>query len=128
MLLYFPAEQDVHVPLSGPVYPVLQVQVVLPDTELKNAGQAMQFVELVAVMMGLYVPTLQLLYEPLPGVILYFQAEQPVPLPPLGPVYPWFNWQLVIATQIVHNESEFAGHDKHGVELVVGLYQSGTHR
>ena len=57
------------------MYPVLQVQVVLPDTEFENAGQAMQFVELVAVMMGLYVPTLQLLHEPLPGVIFVFSTS-----------------------------------------------------
>jgi hypothetical protein len=42
--LYFPATQPVHVPPSGPVHPVLQVQLVkaaLPAGELEFDGQAL---------------------------------------------------------------------------------------
>ena len=56
--LYFPAMHAVHVPPSGPVHPVLQVQLVnaaLPAGEVEFDGQAMH-VELTAVE---YVPALQ---------------------------------------------------------------------
>ena len=62
------------------------------------------------------------------GVLLYVPAVQTVHTAPLSPVYPTLHPQLVLPPQIVHNEPEFTGHAKHGVDPVVFLYQEGPHR
>ena len=125
--LYFPAAQAVHVPPSVPVYPVLQLHAEAAADEVEDTGHAMQFVKSFAAVMGLYVPAVQLLHATLPLVGLYFPAVQAVQVPPCGPVYPGLHKHDVEAVHVVHDEFEFAGHAKHGVEPVVDLYQPKPH-
>jgi hypothetical protein len=92
--LYFPATHAVHVPPSGPVHPVLQVQLVkvtLPTDELEFDGQAIQ-IELTALE---YVPAPQSVHTADPVEDLYFPATHAVHEPPSGPVHPALQVQLV---------------------------------
>jgi hypothetical protein len=75
--LYFPVTHAVHVPPSGPVHPVLQVQLVkaaLPAGELEFDGQTLH-VKLTAVE---YVPAPQSVHTADPVDALYFPATHAV--------------------------------------------------
>ena len=84
-VLYFPAEQAVHGPPSGPVYPKLQSQAVnvsLDSDELEYIGHARQVAAVVAAVVVEYVPAAQLVHEPVPVfAVLYFPGLQALQLP-----------------------------------------------
>jgi ABC-type cobalt transport system substrate-binding protein len=98
--LYIPAIQSVHVPPSGPVEPVLQVQLVkaaLPAGELDSDGQSTH-VELAFFFASIeYLPVSQSVHTADPVDALYFPATQSVHVPPPGPVEPALQVQLVKA-------------------------------
>ena len=60
--LYFAAAQDVQFPLSGPVYPMIQVQVVLPAIDPEKAKQLQHVVAASGVE---YFAATQLVYDTL---------------------------------------------------------------
>jgi ABC-type cobalt transport system substrate-binding protein len=97
-VLYFPAAHAVHVPPSGPVEPVLQVQLVeaaLPASELESDGQALHVVLAAAFTVVEYVPAPQSVHAAAPVDVLYFPATHAVHVPPSGPVEPVLQVQLV---------------------------------
>jgi hypothetical protein len=74
--LYFPAEHAAHGPLSGPMYPALHAQAVLPAAELAFPGQLKHAAE--------------------PEVALYFPAGHNPHVSPSDPVAPALQVQLVM--------------------------------
>ncbi len=117
--LYFPATHAVHVPPSGPVHPVLQVQLVkaaLPAGELEFDGQPIH-IELDPLE---YVPAPQSVHTADPVDTLYFPVTHAVHVPPSGPVHPVLQVQLVKAA-LPAGELEFDGQTLH-VELTAVEY------
>ncbi len=116
--LYFPATHAEQVPPSGPLQPVLQVQLVkaaLPTGELEFDGQAMHF-ELVEEPTAVeYVPAPQSEHRADPVDVLYFPATHAEQVPPSGPLQPVLQVQLVKAA-LPTGELEFDGQALH-VEL-----------
>jgi hypothetical protein len=136
--LKVPGIQATHGPPPGPVYPTLQMQEVtagLERGELEFAGhskqslrfdapnlaeyvltgQAQQTDDIVAFTAVEYVPAEQLVHATLPVVVLKVPGIQATHGPPLGPVYPTLQVQLVGTKQLpVHVDPEFAGHTVQG--------------
>ena len=116
-ILYFPATHAVHVPPSGPVNPMLQVQEARAELaigELEFAGHAIHVVATVAPTVVEYVPAPQSVQTALPVAILYLPATQAVH-EPAGPVYPALQSGLIQAALDVLAMGEFlpAGHATH---------------
>ena len=92
--------------------PTLQVQLaatVLPAGELEFAGHARQVAADVAPAVVEYVPAPQLVHATEPVVVLYVPVTQAVHGPPLGPVKPMLQVQLVFALQPLHDAPELTG-------------------
>ena len=86
--LYLPISQSVQGPPSGPVAPALQVQSVLPPTELASVGQTSHAAASTAPGLLLKVLTAHAVQFALPGVGLYVPAGHAVHAPPSLSVYP----------------------------------------
>ena len=83
---------------------------VAPDTpENAPAGHGVQTVALLAPVTPEYVPARQLVHTLGPVAALYFPASHAVHRPPLGPVYPALQAQLV-CDPLDAAANEFAGH------------------
>ena len=116
--LYFPATHAAHEPPFGPVYPVLQLQLVkaaLPSGELElelDPGQARQ-VELAEAPTAVeYLPAEQSEQAAVPVNALYFPATQAAHGAPLGPVDPALQVQFIKAA-LPAGELEFDGQARH---------------
>jgi len=131
MSLYFPGTQAVHGPPSGPVKPLLQVQLASAELEigeLELAGHPRQVVAIVAPTVVEYVPAAQSVQAAEPVAILYLPVTQVVHAPPSGPVDPALHVQAVI-TELGLGELEFAGHARQvdsSVAPAVGEYLPAT--
>jgi len=118
--LNFPAMHTEHNPPLGPVYPVLQTQLAFAVDaagDCVNCGHPWQLVVNDAPGVGLYLPAsqfkqelsnvapvvvrylpaLQSVHTAAPVVVLYFPAAHAAQFPPLGPVNPTLQTQLVCA-------------------------------
>ena len=83
--LYLPATHAVQLPPSGPEYPALQVQIVLPAGELEPAKQPRHVDNPEALTTVEYVPGSHALHSAGPVDSLYLPATHAVQLPPSGP-------------------------------------------
>jgi len=98
VVLYLPAAQAEHVPPLSPVNPGLQTQLVSavdPTADCVLLGQARQVLSATAPVAARYLPAPQSVHVALSVVVLNFPAAQAKHVPPLGPVNPRLQTQLV---------------------------------
>ena len=99
-VLYFPASHAKHVPPLGPVNPRLQTQLVSavdPVIDCVLEGHVRQALSAIAPVVVRYLPAPQLMHATEPVLALYFPASHAKHVPPLGPVNPRLQTQLVNA-------------------------------
>ena len=119
--LYVPAVHAAHAAPSGPVYPLLQVQLVsspLPKPECECVGHSLHVASEIAAMWGTMAALFCVLpcahsehgAEPLTS--LYVPAMHAEHCIPSGPVYPLLQVQLV-SMQLPSGECVYAGHWLH---------------
>ena len=144
-----PAKQALHSKPSGPVYPLLQVQLVsspLPAPENACAGQSLHVDSEIWAVSAEYVPLEHRVHGAEPFTSLYVPAMHAAHCIPSGPVYPLLQVQLVSCLLPIpeyvcgghplHVDSEIAAmavlylpceHSEHGAEPMTSLYVPAMH-
>ena len=96
--LYVPTMHAAHAAPSGPVYPLLQVQLVsieLPPCEYVCVGHLLHVASFIAATAVLYLPCAHSEHGAEPLTSLYVPAVHAAHAAPSGPVYPLLQVQLV---------------------------------
>ncbi len=144
-----PTSHASHSAPSGPVYPLLQVQLVsclLPAPENACAGQSLHVDSEMAAVSGEYVPREHSEHGAEPLTSLYDPGMHAAHASPSGPVYPLLQVQLVSCLLPIpeyvcgghplHVDSEIAAmavlylpceHREHGAEPMTSLYVPAMH-
>ena len=144
-----PASHASHSAPSGPVYPLLQVQLVsclLPTRENVCAGQSLHVDSEIWAVSVEYVPLEHSEHGAEPFTSLYVPAMHAAHAAPSGPVYPLLQVQwvccllptpeYVCAGQSMHVDSEISAmavlywpceHSEHGAEPFTSLYVPAMH-